>query len=180
MGSQTVLAEHYDVDRRDRRHAPIVRPNPPRYGEPGYGRPYPGPVRPGYPVYPIYPPIYRPLPPPVYPYPPSYPDRYVDKVIYINRYVSYETLQLFYLSELDEYYRGYNVTSIDVNTSGGTYATSVDLLVNGSLADTEASYGYVRLNTNYRSQIGYDVFSLDVRVNGQVYVGSITVHLSRY
>ena len=72
LGSQAVLADYYEVGRHDNRgRAPIVRPNPPRYGEPGYGRPYPGPVRPGYPTYP--PPIYRPLPPPSYPGYPSYP-----------------------------------------------------------------------------------------------------------
>lgn len=159
-----------------RRPAPIVRPNPPRYPGP---RPVPRP----YPPPPVYP-APRPYPPPPVYYPPApvYPSpSYATRVIYVNRYVnSNESLDLRYLAGLDSYY-GYTVESVNVDLSGGSTYTNLRLLVNGYVADTVYSpYEYATLQAGYNRQIGYDISSLFLSVEGSAYIQSITINLRRY
>lgn len=165
-----------------------VRPNPPRYPGDG-GRVRTGPVRPG-PVYPgpvrpnprppgpIYPgPIY---PGPIYPEPvrPVPPIRYVQKTIYINRYVSNESIYLQDLSDLYYTAQGYRLESVVVEATQVGYAASLQLLVNGYVESADYSvYGVSTLYPNYSRTFGYDLSTLAVRMNGSAYINRIILNL---
>lgn len=165
------------------RPGPIVRPGP---VNPGPGRPgpvRPGPVRPG-PVYPgpVYPgPIVR--PDPIRPYPPGpiYPapiNRYIQKVIYIGRYVDYETLYLQQLGDLFYSAQGYVLESVEVDARSSSYNATLRLLVNGYTEDTDYNVsGYSKLYPSYNRVFGRDLSTLALRLDGSAYIDRITVNL---
>lgn len=172
-----------------------VRPNPPRYpgdgrdNRPGPVRPgpvYPGPVRPG----PVYPGPVRPgpvYPGPVYPGPvypgPIYPNptpinRYIQKVIYINRYVTNEALYLQQLSDLFYSAQGYRLESVSVEATQIGYGASLQLLINGYIESSDYTvYGVSTLYPNYSRVFGYDLSTLAVQVSGSALINRITVNL---
>lgn len=187
--------------------APFVRPNPPTYIDhgPGYNRPVPvrplpRPIRPtpipvpGYPSYPShpgYPPVYPPTPvypAPVYPVPvypvpvepPYYPNPRVQKTIYFNRYMQYESINLTQLMGLNYNYQGYRIRQVHVDLSSADGAR-IDLLVNNRVVDSKNSYGSdVYLYSNYNDELYYEVSDLRVGITGRVYINKITVELERY
>lgn len=155
--------------------------NPPRYP----GRP--GPVRPGprpRPVRPAPPPV-RPEPPRPYPppeRPPIHDPGYVDeqKSIYLGRRFYNETLHLREMLGLGPQYRGYIVDSVIVDIRGASYNTNLYLMVNGRVADTAYSPDYsVVLYPQFEDELGDEVRSLQLRIEGVLDIDSITVNLRR-
>lgn len=152
-----------------------VRPNPPRY--PGDGRDNrPGPVRPG----PVYPGPVRPgpvYPGPIYPNPTPI-NRYIQKVIYINRYVTNEALYLQQLSDLFYSAQGYRLESVSVEATQIGYGASLQLLINGYIESSDYTvYGVSTLYPNYSRVFGYDLSTLAVQVSGSALINRITVNL---
>ena len=162
-----------------------VLANPPRY--PGPGRPgpivRPGPIRPNpRPPGPIYPgPIVRPgpiNPGPIYPAPIN---RYTQRVIYIGRYVDYETLYLQQLGDLFYSAQGYVLESVEVDARSASYDSSIRLLVNGYVEDTDYNVGgYSVLHPSYNRVFGRDLSTLAIRLDGSAYIDRITVNLRSY
>lgn len=184
--------------------APFVRPNPPTYIDhgPGYSRPVPirpipvvpgyprpGYPRPGYPVHPV-PPVYpTPVypgpvyPTPVYPVPvepPYYPNPTVQKTMYLNRYMQYESINLTQAMGLNYNYQGYRVRHVYIDVSEANGAR-IDLLINGRVVDSKNTYGGdVYLYPDYNADLYYEASDLRVGITGGVYVNRITVELERY
>lgn len=186
--------------------APFVRPNPPTYGDhgPGYSRPVPvrpqpirpipiRPIRPtpvpGYPAHPV-PPVYpTPVyPGPVYPNPgypvpvepPYYPNPSVQKTMYLNRYMQYESINLTQAMGLNYNYQGYRVRHVYVDVTQANGAR-VDLLINGRVVDSKNTYGGdVYLYPDYNADLYYEASDLRIGITGAVYVNRITVELERY
>lgn len=185
--------------------APMVRPNPPSYEERRPISPRPVPIRPNpirpnprpTPIVPIYPtPVYpRPIyptpipiypPAPVYPAPgypgyepPYYPNPTVQRSIYLNRWVQYESLNLTSLLSLNYNYEGYRVKHVYVDVASAD-SVSIDLLINNRVVDSKVSYGGdVYLYPSYENRIGYDISTLRVGITGGVYIGRIVVELER-
>lgn len=168
-----------------------VRPNP-RPIRPTPVPVYPGyPTHPGYPSHPVYPaPVYpTPVyPGPVYPTPgypipvepPYNPNPRIQKTIYLNRYVQYESINLTQAMALNYSYQGYRVRQVYVDVSDANGAR-IDLLINNRVVDSKNSYGSdVYLYPNYNDELYYEVSDLRVGITGGAYVNRITVELERY
>ena len=155
--------ERNDRDQGRGRRPPPGRQNP---GYPGHVRP--GPVRPG-PVYPG--PIYG---APVYPN----PVQYIQRVLYINRYVINETFYIDQMANLSYSAQGYALESVTVELSQSNYGANTQLLVNGMVEATAYNINsFTTLFPIYRHVFGYDLGSLALRLNGSTYVGRITINL---
>lgn len=142
---------------------PVVRPEPPRPPV----RPFPpGPVRPG-PV--------RPGPrPPEYPYP-NNPGYATSQTIQVQRWVTNETLSLSYLMNLNAL-QGLMVESVYVDLGGSASNSSIALMFDGAVEDSKYfPVEQVTLYPQYAHTIGYDFNSLQLQINSQMYVASITV-----
>jgi len=165
-GPGPVVPGHNDNGRnldRDRQRERDARYNPPRHR--------PGPVRPG-PIHPIYPRE------PIYPAP-IYRDTYIQRTMYVNRYIGNETIFLQSLLDFSPYYAYYRVESINVEISQAGYNTSLRLLVNGYTEDSDSYVtSYSTLRPSYRS-LGSYLAHMAVHVSGSAYVRSITVNLVR-
>ncbi len=141
-----------------------VRPGPVRPGPIRPGPVRPGPVRPG----PIYPGPVRPVPGP----------HYIQKVIYINRYVMNEALYLQNLSDLFYSAQGYRLESVTVEATQIGYGAALQLLVNGYVESADYTvYGLSTLYPNYSRVFGYDLSTLAVQVHGSAFINRITVNL---
>lgn len=159
-------------------HAETEFMNPPRYPGPGPVRP--GPVRPG-PVRPEPGRPPRPYPPERPPRPPGNPG-YVDeqKSVYLGQRFFNQTIRLRELLGIGPQYRGYVVDSVLVDLRGATYNTNLSLMINGRIADSAYSPNYSAiLYPQFEDEIGSEVQSLELRIDGVADIDSITVNLRR-
>ncbi|WP_295902181.1 hypothetical protein [uncultured Bdellovibrio sp.] len=104
--------------------------------------------------------------------------RQEQKIIYLNRRVSNETLALRQLAGIGENYRGYTIQSVIVDVRRSGPQAEVSLLADGREEDTAYSpQGAVQLVPRYRAVIGEDVRSLQLSVRGNAEIASITINL---
>lgn len=104
--------------------------------------------------------------------------RQEQKIIYINRRVSNETLALRQLAGIGENYRGYTVESVIVEVRRSGPQAEVSLLSDGREEDTAYSpQGPVQLRPRYRAVIGEDIRTLQLAVRGNAQIESITINL---
>lgn len=104
--------------------------------------------------------------------------RQEQKIIYLGRRVSNETLALRQLAGIGENYRGYTVQSVVVEIRRSGPQAEISLLADGREEDTSYSpQGAIQLYPRYRAVIGEDIRSLQLSVRGTAEIASITVNL---
>lgn len=104
--------------------------------------------------------------------------RQEQKVIYINRHMSNETLHLRQLAGIGENYRGYTVESVIVDVRRSGPRAEVSLLADGRMEETAYSpQGRVQLRPRFRAVLGEDIRTLQLEVRGNAEIGSITINL---
>lgn len=105
--------------------------------------------------------------------------RQEQKIVYLNRRIQNETLDLRYLAGISEQYRGYTVESVSVDVQrSGPYA-EVALLADGRTE--EAAYspqGRIDLRPRFGSVLGRDIRSLQLAVRGNAFIGEVTIILT--
>lgn len=145
------------------------------YGPVNPGQPYqPGPVMP----YPN-----QPMPQnPYTPYQPSQPYGQVfSKEAVLNRVYRNETLPLRRLADIDRNFRGFNVERVLIVTRSGIRPTqtNLQLLMNGYVEAERTVYSepQVVLMPRGINQIGDEANSLQLRVNGEIYIERVIVEL---
>lgn len=136
--------------------APVPRPAP-YPGDDGYQPGYPGPGRDdfgnGY-------------------------GRQEQKVIYINRRVVDETLELRQLAGIGPNYRGFTVESVVVDIRGSGPRAEVSLLTDGRMEESAYSpQGRLILRPRFGAVLGQDIRTLQLGVRGMAFVDSITINL---
>lgn len=100
------------------------------------------------------------------------------KVIYLNRRVNNETLQLRQLAGIGENYRGYEVESVEAQFRSSGYNTEVALLTDGRMNESVYSpQGAVLLRPQYRAVLGEDIRTLQLEIRGNAQLESVTVNL---
>ncbi|KHD88111.1 MAG: hypothetical protein OM95_11415 [Bdellovibrio sp. ArHS] len=125
----------------------------------------------------------RPEPPP-YPGFPGQDDfgngsgRLDQRIIYLGRRVSNETLELRQLAGINESYRGYEVESVEVEINRSGPRAEVSLLTDGRVDETAFSpQGSILLRPRYRAKIGEDIRTLQLLVRGNADIASIRISL---
>ncbi|WP_374029384.1 hypothetical protein [Bdellovibrio bacteriovorus] len=126
-----------------------------------------------------------PIPRPEEPLPPYPGDdfgngsgRQEQKVIYLSRRVSNETLALRQLAGIGENYRGYTVESVIIEIRGAGPRSELALLTDGRVEESVyAPQRTVLLRPQYRAVIGEDFRSLQLDVRGVVDIQSVTINL---
>ena len=104
--------------------------------------------------------------------------RQESKVIYLNRRVNNETLQLRQLAGIGENYRGYEVESVEAQFRSSGYNTEVALLTDGRMNESVYSpQGAVLLRPRYRAVLGEDIRTLQLEIRGNAQIESVTVNL---
>lgn len=104
--------------------------------------------------------------------------RQEQKIIYLGRRVSNETLALRQLAGIGENYRGYTVQSVVVEIRRSGPQAEISLIADGREEDTSYSpQGAIQLYPRYRAVIGEDIRSLQLSVRGTAEIASITVNL---
>ncbi len=177
-------------DHRDPRYnprpSPGPRPAPPHYPPPRYNPPrrpepprYYPPRRPEPPRYP--PPYYpprdpRPLPPPP---PPAYGRDFSQWVG--QNYYGHSILPIREMLGLGAQYNGYHVESVTVRLSSQNGGDAT-LIINGSRASGQRIIGsyvqdYSFFPDSYNDQLGYELNSLQIELDGNFYVESVSVRL---
>lgn len=100
------------------------------------------------------------------------------KVIYLNRRVNNETLQLRQLAGIGENYRGYAVESVEAEFRSSGYNTEVSLLTDGRREESVYSpQGSVLLRPISRAVLGEDIRTLQLEIRGNAQLVSVTVNL---
>ncbi|WP_413585637.1 hypothetical protein [Bdellovibrio sp. HCB274] len=161
------------------RPEPQPRPQPKPQPKPN-PRPKPNPGRP-----PATTPI--PPPPPQQPYPgqpyPGQPGNggygQEQKVIYIQRRVMNQRLNLFALAGIDQRYQGCVVNSVVVNVMGSDIRTQMALLINGQVDQwVNSPQGPVNFIPRFQAVIGQGVRLMEVEVRGMSDIATIALNLS--
>ncbi|HPI41110.1 MAG TPA: hypothetical protein PLJ21_09920 [Pseudobdellovibrionaceae bacterium] len=167
---------------------PIYRPQPPIH------RPPPDSYRPVQPPH-RRPPIrhVRPAPPPprfipVLPDRPWHPDRpgqpgYIEREYeYLGQFVENSEIPLRALFDIDREFYGYTIDSIQVEvSSAGFRNTRLSLEVNGQRVDSEFDpQGWITLDPGMWDQIGTEIRTLRLDVQGRLHIGGIYINLRRF
>lgn len=100
------------------------------------------------------------------------------KIIYLNRRVSNESLQLRQLAGIGEQYQGYEVESVEVDFRSSGYNAEVILL--GDRRELDSMYspqGAVQLIPRYRTVLGEDIRTLQLEIRANAQINSITINL---
>lgn len=104
--------------------------------------------------------------------------RQEQKIIYLSRRVSNETLQLRQLANIGENYRGYTVESVVIDVRRSGPRAELALLADGRMEQTANSpQGLVQLRPRFRAVLGEDIRTLQLEVSGNAEIGSITINL---
>lgn len=103
----------------------------------------------------------------------------IQKVVHLGRYVTNDTLPLRQLAGLGREFQGYEVEAVRVATRPAGYYSNFELLVDGRIVASAATNGAnVALRPFGPTQLGWDVQSLRLRVQGTAYIDQIVVVLS--
>lgn len=118
----------------------------------------------------------QPMPP--HPGQPGHGQR-LEKVVHLGRYVTNDTLPLRQLAGLGREFQGYEVEAVRVATRPTGYYASFELLIDGRVTASAASNGAnVALRPHGPTQLGWDVQSLRLRVQGTAYIDRLVIVLS--
>lgn len=100
------------------------------------------------------------------------------RIIYVGRRVSNETLELRQLAGIGESYRGYEVESVEVEINRSGPRAEISLLTDGRVDETSYSpQGSILLRPRYRAKIGEDIRTLQLLVRGNADIASIRISL---
>ncbi|MEK2689220.1 hypothetical protein [Bdellovibrio sp. GT3] len=160
-------------------------------GEPEYPQPEPQPrpqpkpnPKPNPRPNPGKPPATTPIPPPPPPHSPN-PGQPGNggygsdqKVIYVQRRVINQRLNLFALAGIDHRYQGCVVESVGVQVLGSDIRTQMGFLINGQVDQwANSPQGYVHFVPRFRAVIGQGVRMMEIEVRGMSDISTIALNL---
>ncbi|UOF00605.1 hypothetical protein [Bdellovibrio reynosensis] len=105
--------------------------------------------------------------------------RQEQKIIYLNRRLANETLELRHLAGITEQYRGYTVESVEVDVRRSGPRAEIALLADGRQEDSAFSpQGRIQLRPRYGAVLGRDFRALQLQVRGNAAIDTVIIHLT--